>query len=108
MADIEYNVDWFKTQIEYWDEFAIDMGASWIRIKAVDELPELSERFPADIRSVVPLLNSARAKLLENHVQAEEELRAMRDAMEKTANTYIETNAANEDQVEQLKRKVDE
>lgn len=108
MADIEYNVGWFKVQIDYWDQFAMDMGASWTKLDGVDELPELSERFPERLRSAVPLLNSAHAKLLDNHEQAEKELRAMRDAMERAAKSYIETNAQNQDQVEQLKRKIDE
>ena len=108
MEDIEYNVEWFIRQIDYWHEFAVDMGASWIRLNMVDDLPTLSERFPAEIREVVPKLNSVRAKLLDNHEQAEKEMRAMEDAMERTAKQYAETNAENQEQVEKLKGMIDE
>lgn len=107
MTEIEYNVDWFKGQVAQWEEFHAKMYFYWWNFGMSADLPQLNERFPDGLKELVPKLNSVKDKMIDNLHQGETEINAMKDAMVTTVKQYIENNAANQDQVQQLKEEIE-
>lgn len=102
MADIEYDVDWFKGQIDIWEDFRVTLYDYWGQLSMAKSLPEINERFPDTLQQIVPKLESANEKLIDNLYKGKDEMTAMKDAMVQTAETYIANNAQNQEEIDSL------
>ena len=108
MSDLSYDVQWFREHIDQWDEFRADLReARRSTASSAGALPELSDRFPDNLTEVVPKLNSARERLVDGFAEGCAAAEAMRDHLHDTAESYIENNTRNEDEVDALMQELD-
>lgn len=107
MADIEYDVQWFKEQIAVWEDFRVKLYSYWGDLSMAKSLPEINERFPDKLQQIVPKLESANEKLIDNLYKGKDEMAAMKDAMVGTAEAYIKNNAANQTEIDSLTEELD-
>lgn len=108
MGNLSVNVSWFKHHIDEWEDFRLHLSQAWGRSNGYfTQLPEMHERMPADLQAVVPKLNEARETVSNNFEKGAGVARRYTELLHQTAVAYINNEAQNQDEIDELTGELD-
>ena len=109
MGDLSVDVSWFKRHLDEWEEFRLHLSQAWGRSDGYfTQLPEMHQRMPDDLKAVVPKLEAAKETVSDNFRKGAEVARRYTELLHGAATAYIKTEAANQAEIDQLNKELEE